>query len=108
MSYVLACKSAGITFETFSQWLKKGQEDGAEEKFIVFHDRVKAAESECVRGCLERIRQAAENGDSFNDRWLLAVRYKEDYGSKQEIKADVTGSIKIILETEDFSENREE
>jgi hypothetical protein len=88
MSYTLCCHAVGITFETFSQWMKKGEADDPEEMFSVFSERVRRAESICAEMCLERINEKARNGGTFYDTWLLERRYPQDYGSRQHISTD--------------------
>jgi transposase len=84
LSYNLTCQAAGITFETFNEWMKSGFA-GKEKKFCVFFDSVRAAESACAKGCLERIRASAEEGSVSCDMWLLERRYPADYGRKENI-----------------------
>lgn len=81
LSYNLTCKAAGISFDTFTNWMKAG-EARDEKKFVDFYTRVQASEAICAKNCLERIRQVAENGSLAADTWLLERRYPADYGRK--------------------------
>jgi transposase len=84
LSYNLTCQAAGITFETFNDWMKSGAA-GKEKKFCDFHNAVRASEATCAKNCLTRIRAAAERGSLASDLWLLERRYPADYGRKDHL-----------------------
>jgi hypothetical protein len=60
LSYTLTCQAAGISFETFSSWMRGGNWGG--KKYADFHNRVRAAEAICAKNYLERIKEAANHG----------------------------------------------
>jgi len=84
LSYNLSCQAAGISFQSFNEWMKAGVA-GKDKKFCVFYDAVRAAEATCAKKCLERIRAAAERGSLAGDLWLLERRYPADYGRKDHL-----------------------
>ena len=84
LSYNLTCQAAGITFETFNEYMKAGAA-GKEKKFTDFYKSVRASEATCAKNCLMRIREAAERGNTANDMWLLERRYPIDYGRRENI-----------------------
>jgi hypothetical protein len=84
LSYNLTCQAAGITFETFNEWMKAGAA-GKEKKFCDFYDKVRVSEATCAKNCLTRIRAAAERGSLAGDMWLLERRYAADYGRKDHL-----------------------
>lgn len=77
-SYDLACKYAGITFQTFNEWRKEKAE---------FSERVKEAEGMAAVGWLAKIEKAASNGAWQAAAWKLERRYPEEYGQRQRIDA---------------------
>ena len=84
LSYNLTSQAAGITFQTFNDWMKAGAA-GKDKRFCDFYDKVRASEATCARKCLERIRVAAERGSIAGDMWLLERRYAADYGRKDHV-----------------------
>jgi transposase len=84
LSYNLSCQAAGISFQSFNDWMKAGAA-GKDKKFCDFYDKVRASESICAKNCLQRIRDSAERGNTNNDMWLLERRYPADYGRKENI-----------------------
>jgi len=88
MPYTMACDASGINYSTFKEWMSKGEEEVPKKQFMAFSARVKAANSECARRCLEHIREKADNGSTFYDTWLLERRFSEHFGAKQHITSD--------------------
>jgi transposase len=84
LSYNLSCQAVGISFQAFNEWMKSGYA-GTEKRHICFYDAVRAAEAECAKNCLTRIRAAAESGSLAGDLWLLERRYPADYGRKDHL-----------------------
>jgi hypothetical protein len=84
LSYNLTCQAAGITFETFNEWMKAGAA-GKGKHFFDFYNNVRASEAACAKNCLTRIRAAAERGSLAGDMWLLERRYAADYGRKDHL-----------------------
>lgn len=100
LSYNLTCQAAGITFETFNEWMKAGAV-GKEKKFIDFYNAVRASEATCAKNCLTRIRAAAERGSLAGDMWLLERRYFADYGRKDSIDMKAkTENLNVNVSTE--------
>ena len=107
LSYNLTCQAAGITFETFNDWMKKGA--SGDKKFTEFYERVQASEAECARQCLERIRDAAESGTWAADAWLLERRYHADYGKKDSVNMRAkTESVNYNVELQEADTIRSE
>jgi hypothetical protein len=83
LSYNLTCQAAGISFDTFNNWMKAGEAEES-KKFSDFYDRVRASEAACAKESLERIRDAA-NTNWNAAAWLLERRYPADYGKKDHL-----------------------
>jgi len=92
MPYRLACQAAGIAFQTFNEWMKQGAHEkdiGEDTIYTDFHDRIKKAEADCARGCLQRIREKVlKNNSPYYDTWMLSRRYPDDFGERQHITSD--------------------
>lgn len=80
LSYNLTCQAAGISFQSFNEWMKAG-EAGKDTKYSEFYNRVRIAEANCAAENLKRIREAAKQTWQAS-AWLLERRYPGDYGRK--------------------------
>lgn len=77
-TYKLAAQYGGITYKTFNEWMKLG-EDSEEGDFSEFCDAIKKAEGEAVTKWLRTIEHAS--ADSWQAAaWKLERRYPQDYG----------------------------
>lgn len=79
-TYQLACDYAGITRETFYQWMK-GKAD--------FSDAIKRAEGAASVTWLAKIEQAASDGNWQAAAWKLERRYPDQYGRN---RVELTGA----------------
>lgn len=106
MPYKLACQAAGINYDTFNEWMKKGAE-GSNKKFIEFSDQVRASEAECAKRNLDNLRKAADNGSVASSMWLLERRYPDEFGKRDKIdmKNEHSGNIQINLSVQDCGED---
>lgn len=108
LSYNLTCQAAGISFETFNEWMKKGETE-ADDKFVYFYNSVRAAEAKCARLSLERIRDAAKGGTWSAAAWLLERRYPADYGKRENVNMKAqTENFNVNVNTEDAESLRSE
>lgn len=81
-TYDLACKYAGISYETFNDW-RNGkafpQGTTADEK-AQFSHAIQKAEGDAAIGWLTKIEAAANDGAWQAAAWKLERRYPSDYG----------------------------
>ena len=78
-TYELASGYGGIAYNTFNEWMKKGEaaNTGA---FREFYDAVKKAEGLAAVGWLAKIETAANDGAWQAAAWKLERRYPSEYG----------------------------
>lgn len=77
-TYELAAKYAGVTYETFNNWMKAGAEAKSGQLFEFFH-AVKKAEGAAAVGWLAVIEKAATETWQAA-AWKLERRYPREYG----------------------------
>lgn len=83
-TYELACGYAGISYESFRQWMKAGAE-AQSGQFLALFAAIKEAEGEAAYGWLDKIENAASEHWQAA-AWKLERRYPQDYGRQvQEI-----------------------
>jgi len=78
-TYELAAHYGGITYKTFNEWMKQGEQD-SEGEFCEFSEAIKSAEGKAAVGWLAKIEKAATGGNWQAAAWKLERRYPKDYG----------------------------
>ena len=78
-TYELACKYAGISFQTFLNWQYKGAAQ-ASGMYREFADRIAESEGQAVVKWLAVIEKASTGGDWRAAMAKLERRYPEQYG----------------------------
>jgi len=78
-TYDLAAQYAGISYDSFNNWMKAGEasKSGA---FFEFFNAVKEAEGRAAVGWLAKIEKAANAGNWQAAAWKLERRYPSIYG----------------------------
>lgn len=88
-----ACEAAGISFETFTQWMKKSE----------FSDAIKKAEVEMqLKGkqiAIQSIFKAMQAGQWTAGAWWLERNYPEDFVIKQKIEH--SGTLIVNFDKQD-------
>jgi hypothetical protein len=88
LPYSLAAKAAGITYQTFNEWHKKGKNSKSGEYFE-FYKFIQKCNADAVKKCLERLNESAKEGNCTVCMWILERRFSEDLGRRQYREMDV-------------------
>jgi len=88
-----ACRYAGITFETFSQWCKRHPE---------FAEAVEKAEAALIARCLSRIEEAAQGGTWQAAAWLLERKHPGQFGMRQRLALEGDENKPIVVQVREF------
>jgi len=97
-TYELAANYAGMSYQTFNEWVKDDLE---------FSDAVKEAEGEAALKWLKKIESAANQGNWFAAAWKLERRYPNQYGktvSQTELTGKDGGPIPVIRLPDDWGQ----
>jgi hypothetical protein len=97
-----AAEGAGITYNTFREWEKKGEVE-EKGKFHDFNVAIKRAEAEGEQLHIRRINQAGEEGAWQADAWMLERKDPKKWGRKDATKLELSGEVKTI-NTEQFQQ----
>lgn len=81
-TYELACKYAGITYQTLLNWRTRGA-SAKSGKYKTFVSELEEAEGRATVRWLNVIEQAAEDGTWVAAAWKLERRYPNEYGRKR-------------------------
>jgi len=88
LTYSLAAESAGITYQTLNEWLKRGYTEKSGIHFQ-FSQYIKKCNADAAKVLLERLKTAAEAGNCQICMFILERRFSEDFGRHVYRKMDV-------------------
>ena len=81
LTYALAAEAAGITYQTFNQWMQRGKNSTYGEYFN-FYQHVTKQNADAAKKLLERLNLAAKVGDTRICLWILERRFSADFGRR--------------------------
>lgn len=79
LTYELACNAAGISYQTFRNWMKAGAA-AKTGHFLEFFEEVKKVEGQGAMRLISLIQRAGNEGHWQAAAWILERRYRESYG----------------------------
>ena len=88
LTYVLAANSAGLTYQTFNQWMKLGR-DSTSGKYFEFYKHIEQRNAEGALKILQRLNDAAEAGNCQVCMFILERRFPEEFGRRVYRKTNV-------------------
>jgi abortive infection bacteriophage resistance protein len=105
LPYSLAAEAAGITYQTFNEWHKKGKNSKSGEYFE-FYKFIQQCNADAAKKCLERLNEAAKAGNCTVCMWILERRFSDDFGRRvyrktNSISENKSETIEIIIKDRD-------
>jgi len=107
LTYALAASSAGVTYQTFNQWMKLGR-DSTSGKYFEFHKHIEQRNAEGALRILQKLNEAAKAGNCQVCMWILERRFSEDFGRRVYRKTNVVSenlnqnvNVEIIVQDTD-------
>ncbi len=109
-----AVRGAGITYQTFLNWLARGEQE-QRGRFFDFLERIKRAEAQAAINCTLSIQQARIAGNWQAAAWWLERRRPNDYrkvdrventgadGQPQQVEHIITWKTKPVINSEALS-----
>jgi hypothetical protein len=88
LTYALAANSAGVTYQTFNQWMSKGKTDKS-GKYFEFSQYIQKCNADGARKLLERLNKAADAGNCQVCMFILERRFPEEFGRRIYRKTNV-------------------
>jgi hypothetical protein len=106
LTYALAASAAGITYQTYNEWMKKGQTEKT-GKYFLFAQYIQKCNAEGARKLLERLNEAAKAGDTRICMFILERRFSEDFGRRvyrktNSISENLNQNVEIIVNDADI------
>ncbi len=105
LTYALAAASAGITYQSFNNWMAKGKNAKSGEYFD-FYKHIKKCNADGALECLQRLNEAADAGDCRICMWILERRFPADFERREYKKINAVSenkneNLEIIVKDED-------
>ena len=106
LTYALAANSAGLTYQTFNQWMSKGKTEKS-GKYYQFAQYIKKRNAEGALKLLERLNEAVDAGNCQVCMWILDRRFPEEFGRRVYKKTNFTSEnlnemVEIIVKDSDI------
>jgi len=92
-----ACMAAGISEQTFYNWLHRAEVggDNGNKIYVEFFEELKRAEAKSIAKNVETIQKASKNVNQWSAAaWLLERKYPADFGRRVELEV---GPSKVLL-----------
>jgi transposase len=93
LTYALAANSAGVTYQKYNSWIKRGQTEKS-GKYFEFFKHIQKCNADGARKLLERLNDAAAAGNCQVCVWILERRFPDCFGRRIYIKMDVVSENK--------------
>src|ERR1035437_9593990 len=81
LPYSLAASAAGITYQTFNEWIKKGQIEKS-GKYFQFYQYIQKQNADAAKALLERLNDVADAVNCQVCMWILERRFPEEFGKR--------------------------
>jgi uncharacterized protein (DUF2344 family) len=88
LTYSLAAESAGVTYKTYNEWIKKGQTEKS-GKYYQFYQYIQKRNADVAKALLERLNDAAKAGYTRICLWILKRRFSDEFGRRVYRKTNV-------------------
>jgi hypothetical protein len=93
LTYALAAAASGITYQTLNDWMQKGKNAKSGEHYE-FYKHIQKCNADAALKCLQRLKDAAEAGNSQMCMWILERRFPNDYGRREYRKINAVSENK--------------
>ncbi len=87
-TYRLAAESVGVTYKTFNEYMNRGQTEKS-GKYFQFYKYIQKCNADAAKVLLERINEAAKNGNMQMCTWILERRFASDFGRRVYKKTNI-------------------
>ena len=98
-TYKDAAEAAGVAFNTFNEWIKRGEE--GHKPFNAFYESVRKAEAQSRLNYLTTIAQAAAKGDWKAAEAYLKRRDRANWGDAVDV---TSGNAPIVITIKGFDD----
>ncbi len=110
LTYALAASAAGVTYQTFNQWMKLGR-DSISGRYFEFYKHIEQRNAEGALRILQKLNDAARSGNCQVCMFILERRFSEDFGRRVYRKTNVVSENKnmnVEINVKDVDEVRKQ
>ena len=109
LTYALAASAAGVTYQTFNQWMKLGR-DSTSGKYFEFYKHIEQRNAEGALRILQKLNDAAKAGNCQVCMWILERHFSEDFGRRvyrktNVVSENINANVEIIVQDTDAIRN---
>jgi abortive infection bacteriophage resistance protein len=79
LTYALAAESAGITYQTFNDWMNTGKTEKS-GKYSQFYQHIQECNADTAKKYLECLNKAADTENCQVCMWILERRFPDEFG----------------------------
>ena len=92
----MASSAAGITYQTFDQWMKLGR-DSTSGKYFEFYKHIEQQNAEGALRILQKMNDKAKAGNCQVCMFILERRFSEDFGRRVYRKTNVVSENQNVI-----------
>jgi transposase len=81
LTYALAANLAGVTYQTFNQWMQRGK-NSTSGAYFQFFKYITKCNADAAKALLERLNEAAKEGNCQVCMWILERRFPDEFGRR--------------------------
>lgn len=100
--YTYAVKLAGICYDTFCEWQKKGAEGLA--PYAEFVEQLERAKGEAIEARIKRIEAAGKQGSWQADAWWLERQIPSEFGKREAVELTGKDGGAVLINIIPFEE----
>jgi hypothetical protein len=109
LTHALAASAAGVTYQTFNQWMKLGR-DSTSGKYFEFYKHIEQRNAEGALRILQKLNDAAKAGNCQVCMFILERRFSEDFGRRvyrktNVVSENINANVEIIVQDTDAIRN---
>jgi transposase len=110
LTYSLAAEAAGITYKTFNQYMNRGKTEKS-GRYHNFAQYIQKCNSDAAKKLLERLNNAADDGNCQVCMWILERKFPDEFGRRVYKKTNVVSQNKnenVEINVNDVDEVRKQ
>jgi transposase len=105
LTYALAAESAGVTYQTFNQWMQRGRNSTSGE-YYRFYKYITKCNAVAAKALLEHLNKAAKEGNCQICMWILERRFPDEFGRRtykkiNSVSENKNENVEIIVQDTD-------
>jgi hypothetical protein len=106
LTYALAASAAGVTYQSFNSWLKRGQTKSS-VKYFDFYKFIRKCNPDGARKLLERLNDSANAGNCQVYMWILERRFPAEfrrrvYRKTNVVSENINANVEITVQEVDI------